>query len=180
MPNERIQLNSYLYKILMPTSYDDFTVLQLRDEYQIQTNWKTPDPSDARRYVYAQLKKLVEKGLLEKEKRAGQTKHQYKKTRIFYESGLYSKGVITPKPENFTSAEPSQNDDTSSYLYSKLKRYKLELLTAIGESDEYEELYAELPSMGEELKARYRQSKDYSSKMLGKVRAIESLIEQLP
>ena len=180
MPIARIQLNSDLHKILMSSSFDDFTVLQLRDEYQILTNRKIPDESDARRYVYAQLKRLVEKGLLVKEKRAGQSKHFYRKTKWFYESNLNPKGQPDSDRTKTTINSSNDSKDASTFLYSKLKRYKLELLTAIGESDEYESLYTELPSMADELKARYRQSKDYSSKMLGKVKAIESLIEQLP
>ena len=127
-----------------------------------------------------QLKRLVEKGLLVKEKRAGQSKHSYRKTNRFCTSVLYPKGQLPSDHSQITRNESSCSDDASTFLYSKLKRYKLELLTAIGESDEYESLYTELPSMGDELRARYRQSKDYSSKMLGKVKAIESLIEQLP
>ncbi len=180
MPITRIQLDTDLHKILITSSFDDFTVLQLRDEYQILTNSKIPNASDARRYVYAQLKRLVQKGLLVKEKRVGQSKYLYKKTNHFYESDLYPKEQRAYENAKKPINKSQCSDDASIFLYSKLKRYKLELLTAIGESDEYESLYSELPSMGDELKARYRQSKDYSSKMLGKVKAIESLIEQLP
>jgi len=180
MPIARTQLDSDLHKILITSSFDDFTVLQLRDEYQILTNRKIPDASDARRYVYAHLKRLVQKGLLVKEKRVGQSKFLYKKTNQFYESDFYPKAQGAYENAKKPISNSQCSNDASIFLYSKLKRYKLELLTAIGESDEYESLYSELPSMGDELKARYRQSKDYSSKMLGKVKAIESLIEQLP
>ncbi|MCP5213014.1 MAG: hypothetical protein H6998_19020 [Hahellaceae bacterium] len=48
----------------------------------------------------------------------------------------------------------------------------------MGESDEYELLYAEFPHLKSELQADYTEARDRTDKLLGHVKAIEITIER--
>lgn len=68
-------------------------------------------------------------------------------------------------------------DQVRQYLVDKLKNYELELLTSMGESEEYKALYSEFPQLKSQLQERYNKAREYCSKLLGRVKALETLIE---
>ena len=61
-------------------------------------------------------------------------------------------------------------------LRGQLSAHKLELMTTIAETEEYEELCKQLPSKQTEIQELYNDARNRYSKTLGKVKAIESLI----
>ena len=61
-------------------------------------------------------------------------------------------------------------------LTERLHQQKLMLLTAMGEAEEYDAIYKELPAIGAQIQELYNESRDRCSKLLGKVKAIENLI----
>ena len=65
-------------------------------------------------------------------------------------------------------------------LTERLSNQKLNLLTAIGEVEEYEAIYQELPEMRMQIQELYNESRDRCSKLLGTVKAIEKLITLSP
>lgn len=70
------------------------------------------------------------------------------------------------------------NEATISCLKEKLNRYKVEMLSAIGETEEYDAICAELPHMRSAVQAHYNDARDRCSKILGRVRALESILSQ--
>jgi DNA polymerase-1 len=50
------------------------------------------------------------------------------------------------------------------------------LLTAMGETEEYDAIYKEIPEMRVQIQSLYNDSRDRCSKLLGKVKALENLI----
>jgi len=61
---------------------------------------------------------------------------------------------------------------------NRLNQYKLELLTFMGETEEYELLCSQFPQLTEDLRERYSYARDNRSKILGRIKALESLINQ--
>ena len=68
--------------------------------------------------------------------------------------------------------------DKHKKLSAKLNYYKSELLLSLGESEAYKEIYLELPDLAEELQPKYNLARENSTKLLGKIKAIEAIIEQ--
>ena len=57
-----------------------------------------------------------------------------------------------------------------------VKTYQVDLLSSIGESEEYLRLHQTYPQLKAKLEPHYLKSRDVSSKILGKIRAIESVL----
>ena len=68
-------------------------------------------------------------------------------------------------------------EKTQINLVTKLKHYKADLLLSIGESEAYKELYSEHPEIIEEIQPLFNTAKDNNTRILGKIRAIEGLLE---
>ena len=77
----------------------------------------------------------------------------------------------------------SPNAMTNSHVLSELQlkahNYQVDLLTAIGETEEYQRLAKEFPSIQSFLfDADYREAREKSSKLLGQLKAIQTVIMQ--
>lgn len=63
-----------------------------------------------------------------------------------------------------------------SCFNEKLHRYKVEMLTARGETEEYDSLCQEMPHMRDAVQTLYNDANDRCSKILGRVKASESVL----
>ena len=61
-------------------------------------------------------------------------------------------------------------------LRQKLQRQRVELLSTIGETEAYDEICTDLPTLQPSVQAQYNEAKDRSLKLLGRIRALETLI----
>jgi hypothetical protein len=61
-------------------------------------------------------------------------------------------------------------------LEKRLKESEVDLLTSIGESEEYMRLYRSFPEMKTHLESQYLQARENSSKLLGQIKAIKSVL----
>ena len=66
--------------------------------------------------------------------------------------------------------------DALIVLRQKLQRHRVELLSTIGETEAYDEICTELPTLQSSVQAQYNEAKDRSLKLLGRIRALETLI----
>ncbi len=66
--------------------------------------------------------------------------------------------------------------DTLIVLRQKLQRHRVELLSTIGETEAYDEICTDLPTLQPSVQAQYNEAKDRSLKLLGCIRALETLI----
>lgn len=53
------------------------------------------------------------------------------------------------------------------YLQERLNRHKLEMLSAIGETEEYDAICSEMQELRDDVQPLYNQSRDKCSKLLG-------------
>jgi hypothetical protein len=176
MSKYKIVLDAGLISILGRSDFDNFTVLGLRDLYIASSSVSAISKVEARRFVYRNLLSLLNKGLLTRIDAEDKRKTKYLKTDKFHES-------IYASDDQSNSVNESDNQSRSDRgllkkLTEKLQRYKSEMLSRVGESEEYKSLYSEFPQMKEMLQERYNRARDESSKLLGHVKALEALIEQ--
>ena len=176
---KKIELDSDLLSILLTESFNNFAVLELRSAYLAIVKDPLLNTVEARKFVYRHILRLEKKGLLER-------KYSEKRDRTFYSKTKQF------SPDKFQISENAHGNSMSQVkveesvgvkkdLISKLNQYRLELLTSIGETDEYKSLCSQFPQMAENLQERYNQARDNGSKILGRIKALESLInQQLP
>ena len=165
-----MRLNSVVAQIISVPNFDHFTTSDVRSAYLALENDSSLEPSTVRRKIYAELSKLVKKGWLNKiiPKKKGLTR--FSKTDNFDDKVI--KAICTP-----TNLVES-SDDKRKQLLGKLNHYKTELLLNIGESEAYKELYSEFPELVDEIQPQYNKARDNNTRILGKIRAIEGLLEQ--
>ena len=125
----------------------------------------------ARQYIRRNMLKLISTGDLKIVNSEGRT-HQYQLTDLFSlrlaDSRVSSVDTI--------SDSITQHEKVEQSLVERLHQQKLMLLTAMGEAEEYDAIYKEMPCMRAQLQELYNESRDRCSKLLGKVKAIENLI----
>lgn len=149
---------------------NDFTVSEAKDML-IHEKAEFTDPVETRKFIYRQLTRNVAKGLLKRTDKSdgGNKKTIYAKTNLFFASTV---GVLLRK------SKVNTDNDKYTKLILKLNHYKAELLLNIGESEAYKELYSELPELVDEIQPKYNKARDNNTKLLGKIRAIEGLLNQ--
>lgn len=171
-----MKLDETFKYIVSNPKLDHFSALELRTAYLIVDNECKLSASETRRFVYAELVKLVKIGWLKKvtSKKKGIT--NYVKTKLF------NLNVVSPiKPLNSivpieASIEKSTTVGSMQELNCRLQDYKNDLLEGLGEADEYRALRNEFPSMHDELQPKYNSIRESNSRLLGKIKAIETLI----
>jgi len=172
MPKKPIKVTTSIYSILISDDFNDFTVSEMRDAY-MKTTGET-DPVLSRKIVYRQILRLQKLYMLERIDSEKVKEHRYNKTNVFYQTGLTTEKLNNKK----TSLTPvsSSKKMTSSLLDERLKQFEVDLIASIAESEEYMVLYKSMPELKEHLESNYLQSREHSSRLLGQIKAIKSVI----
>jgi hypothetical protein len=173
---KKIELDSDLLSILLTESFNNFTVLELRSAYLAIVKDPLLNTVEARKFVYRHILRLEKKGLLERKYSEKRDRTYYTKTKQFSSDKFWS----SDKPQD-TSKPPVEEEKhvgVKKDLISQLNQYRLELLTSIGETDEYKALCKKFPQMTEDLQERYNHARENGSKILGRIKALESIINQ--
>lgn len=146
-----------------------FTVAQAVSVYMASPFCSHSDVKPARQFVYRNMKRLIQTGELEKiGPDGGWQKYRFTESfnaRLASNVPLISGQPIVPEASNICGN-----------LTERLNQQKLELLTTMGEAEEYDAIYKELPEMRGQIQSLYNDSRDRCSKLLGKVKALENLI----
>jgi hypothetical protein len=168
-----LKLDPFVAQIIVVTNFDNFTTSDVRSTYLILKNDISLEPSSVRRKIYAELLKLVKKGWLEKlipKNKKGATR--------FSKTALFDVKKIQLQTE-FEPADVIKDiDKKKEQLLGKLNIYKAELLLNMGESEAYKELYSEFPELINDIQPKYNKARDNNTRILGKIRAIEGLMDQ--
>lgn len=179
MSKATFRLDRDFLSVLTLSDFDNFTVLEFRAAYMAQPGCMNMDKTRAQRFIYNKLTRLQKNGLLKRTEAKTSKKIRYQKTELFFEVKLLphtSEAKMASAVPHEVSSEAQ--DQVRQYLVDKLKNYELELLTSMGESEEYKAIYSDFPQLKSQLQERYNKAREYCSKLLGRVKAIETLIEQ--
>lgn len=168
-----MKLDPLVAQIIATTNFNHFTTSDVRSSYLVLRNDPSLEPTNVRRKIYAELLKLVKKGWLEKlipKNKKGPTR--FSKTALFDIEQLQLK--TEPEPIEVIK----DIDKKKEQLLGKLNIYKADLLLNMGESEAYKELYSEFPELIDEIQPKYNKARDNNTRILGKIRAIEGLMDQ--
>ena len=166
-----IKIDVLLAKILEKETFNKFTVVKLRDEYLLLSPI-TPSSNEARRYVYKHILRLVKLGVLTKSGTKNSHKIVYKKTKLFNETNF----IAREEQSLLKKVDKTLPVSNQKKLEKILKEYKVELMSAIGESEEYIRIFKSFPEMKEQLKDKYQTTRDERSKLLGNIKAIQTAL----
>jgi len=167
----KIKIDVLLANILEKETFNRFTVVKLRDEY-LGLSPVSLCPNEARRYVYKHTLRLVKLGVLTRSGTKNSHKIVYKKTNLFNDANFIVRGDKLPQKNSDNTLSVSNQKK----LETTLKEYKVELMSAIGESEEYIRIFESFPEMKEQLKDRYQTARDRRSKLLGNIKAIQTAL----
>ena len=151
---------------------EEFSVDRFTETYMALDGCPHVIKKSARQYIYRNMLRLLSNGELEKMK--GQNGWPiYRFTKKFQARPTPSDAV---EPSAAPVKTPPNTRDELKNLRERLKVIKLEMLTAMGEVEEYNTLESELPGMKKLTQKLAAESRDRCSKLLGKVKAIETLL----
>ena len=166
-----LKIDVFVAQIIKAPNFDNFTTSDVRSSYITLSNDPSLDPTVVRRKLYAELLKLVKKGWLNKKSTGRKGSTRFSKTELFDPEYLEALQANKSTAKYF-------KEEKQKNLLAKLNHYKAELLLNIGESEAYKELYSEFPELVEEIQPQFNKARDNNTRILGKIRAIEGLLEQ--
>jgi hypothetical protein len=171
-----VAFDQYIGKILSFSNIDHFSAIEIRTAYLVLKNDEKMDKSDARRFVYSELLKLVNLGWLKKLVSTKKSITRYVKTESFDMEALNSQAeaISVDKVEPVNVPKPNNTDHK---LMSRLQGYKTELLEGLGEADECKSLRIERPEMHDSLLTKYNEVREGNARLLGKIKMLESFIK---
>lgn len=172
-----LRLQPALARALQQLHQSPFTVALLTQTYLEQPNQAHSSPKAARQFVYRNMLRLLRVGWLEKMPAKRKGWPHYRTTDSFISS-------LPPHLQNITTEQSPTRSSVSttppavSVLQKRLSQHKSDMLCAMGEAEEYSALCEEHPELRTQAQALYNQARDRSALLLGKVKALESLLAQ--
>ena len=169
MPTQATSSN--LLAVLRQFEGTTFTVAQMTDAYMTAPDSSHESKKAARQFVYRNMLRLIDTGVLERVS-SGRHWPVYRMTERFPTS--QDKDSL-PEEVALVNVQPTDTPSRDK-LRERLNVHKVEMLTAMGEAEEYDAICKEWPNMRTEVQERFNQAKDRCSKLLGKIKALEDLL----
>ena len=162
--------NPALHQALTKHLHKSFSVAELTVNYMNEAGCPHQSIKAARQYVYRNMQRMIADGLMRRISSGKRWPAYQVVTEVIPQTSV-SKSIVSP---------PSRSLGQGSYqkLQERLRHYQEEMLTALGEAEEYSTISAELPDIRDEAQRRCNKVRDECSRLLGRVKAIESLLAQ--
>ncbi len=172
---KEIKLNENIYHLLVEKNFNHFTITSLRNTLQaISDVYK--DPDEVRRFVYRQVIRLVNKGLLIRDNNPSPKKAQYSKTSLF-KASIFTKVVKSSSLEFTKSKEDTDIDYFQSELGQKKTLYEEESLMIASEIEEYIWLNDKYPNNREIIISFLKEKQLRLLSLKGKLAALNNVQE---
>lgn len=168
-----LHIEPELLALLQSDALTTFTAAELLDAYRVLPHAQGRSAKVTRQFVQRNVARLTQKGVLKRVRTSAVAEARYQYV------GPPRTGSDDAK---VTASAPAQYPATTGKegqlrnLKEKLHHYRVEMLTALGETEEYDAVCAELPQLRNTVQKLYNEARDRSSKTLGRVRALESII----
>lgn len=166
-------MNENLINIICDESFDNFTVIQLRDAYMQGSNCGK-SKVEIRRFIYSQVLRLLRIGLFKKHDANNARHTTYSKTISFNLTEF--RALKEEKRNMFSDSTKGMNRTNFKQVTEQLKQFQVDLLSRIAEAEEYKKLYEIYPEFKGELETHYLNAREEGSRLLGKIKAWESVI----
>ena len=166
-----IKLNEDIYHLLVEKNFNHFTITVLRNTLQaLNDTYKNPD--EARRFVYRQVMRLVDKGLLVRDENPSPKHAQYSKTPLF-------KTSIITRVTNDSIASLSQSQvigkSFNNELYDAIKTYESEMTVLVSEVEEYKRLIEANPDCHDAIVVFLNKGQARQLSIKGKLAALNNI-----
>nr|WP_139295884.1 response regulator [Moritella viscosa] len=168
-------MNTFIAEILEKDSFDNFSISQLKDAY-VSLSTDT-SPVESRKFVYKQILRLIKLGGLMKDGDKNSRSATYRKTNLFNKIVFIKKNRLIQSDKTLSPENPLKKKKISIHeLEEKLHKYKIDMISTVGESEEYIELAKSFPDMKVPLKEKHHLARDKSYKLIGQIEAVKMLI----
>lgn len=176
-------MNVFLHFILISKQMNNFTVTEATNTLLYEKSIFS-DAVEARKFIYRQLTRHVEKGLLKRTNTLDSIpkKVVYSKTDLFFTvqfipvSRGHKAKMIKKNKSNNNLSKNTEKFDYREELKKELIAYEIDLNTVFEEAKEYKRLIVRFPKLEEKLQQHHSQAKESSIKLLGKIRALQNLL----
>lgn len=175
-----LKVKTGLLAVLPQLKGRDFTVDDLTETYRNDPACLHQSKKAARQFVYRNMLRMIESGDLTRVV-VDSGWPQYRLTPQFFVRSGHPNPTLpnTPMTKDDVPAAPvmsAAKQDPRQNLHERLSRHKLEMLSAIGETEEYDAICKEIPELRDQVQVLYNASRDRCSKLLGRVKALEGLL----
>jgi len=168
----KIKLKPEILSLLSKGNLECFTASELADAYLELPQVEGLSRTAATQFINRTVKRLCEHGFLIP---TGKTVRRSAQYQLVGELNSSTVKVGTPHVRRSLTSK-HEADSFKNHLISRINNYKFELLTALGEVEEYEALCHENPDKADRIQELYNQARDRYSKNLGRIRALEALV----
>jgi len=192
MKQDLFEFDRQLHSLLCEHFPRDFTTRQLRDAYAALLPPSSFRLADVRVYVYEQIRRLIRVGWVEMADQRQKRDQVFRvmemplRLQLVLVDGNFSVTVdsldaLADEERELTSSVPSSKEgqDDRTRLQVMLKETRLDLLSSLGETERYNQLFEEIPHLKGRFEGVYLEARDRSSKLLGHVRAIEHTLKTI-
>lgn len=167
MPKKQYDID--IYTFLRSLTLETFTITDVtRHLLEIHVNM-FDKKKNATQFVYRHLKLLEKKGIIKTQTINNQ------KAIVFCWSAPCED---INKGQKSIQTQSNNDHGIINKLQEKIRLYKAEMLTNIGETEAYSEWVSEMPKFADDVKLHYQHSRDQAKLMLGKVKGFERLLAQ--
>lgn len=165
-----IKLNEDIYHLLVEKNFNHFTITALRNTL-LALNDAYKNPDEARRFVYRQVMRLVNKGLLVRDENPSPKRAQYSKTPLF-KTSIFTR--VTN--DSVASLSQSQVIDKSfnNELHDAIKTYESEMTVLVSELEEYKRLIKVNPNCYDVIVALLEKGQARMLSIKGKLAALNN------
>jgi len=167
-----MKLDLLVCKVITMPNIDHFTVVEIRTAYMALSDNVSLDRAIIRKFVYAELNKLVKRGWLSKSTSDVKGISRFKKTKLF------DSDVLNEKSEDDTPLIVREKVcDLQNQLKSLLKECNIELLKGLGALETYLSLWQRYPLKANTFKSRYISTQEGNHILEGKIKALEDILK---
>jgi hypothetical protein len=183
MKNKNNKLEPTFINIFKDQPSRGLSVKEIKDcyleTYKNETGLEL-DASALRKWLYRRIYKMLGRGELVKSYESGSSTAKYKM--INKPRGLSVRSLDVSLPVQLCSRVIEGRESEMDMLYilkEKEAKYKFDLNTSIGESDEYRKLFESYPVLKTALIIEYEASRNKSSVLAGRLAATQKIITKL-
>lgn len=175
---QSLQVDKTLVDLLRKQSDTPFSTTEIRDLYALRVSeGQRPDCNQLRKYIYRELLRLESANLIERHH--GSTGRGCKFVFCPERSSVELEAKPSPFENHVDNAESTIEGETQRALQEELSQRRVELVASIGEAEEYQRLYNKYPALRVAVREQYLESRERSTKLLGQLRAVESVITKI-
>lgn len=189
MKKNVIIVNEYELSVLKNMDFNEFTIAGLRSLFDTSCAHLDAIPeSRVHQRMYRMTQRLMSQGVLVQVSNSKNEREKtYKKTPLFAETEFLVRGCKKMVEEkqtktmvNLDRRSGSPDAGIDEQLKNRIRVYQVDLLTSIGESEEYKRLGYEYPGLKQKLEQSYLDARERSSRLLGQIKALKHVLQQLP